>query len=270
MNNKFDLSVIIVNYNTPDLSRAAVESCLSESSGLHIEIIVIDNNSKKKFDPEYLNRKNVLVVHKNENRGFAAAVNEGIKMSRAKYCLLLNSDARVCKGAIHKMINCLDILENTACVGGKIKGLNKLTEVSYGHFPNLVVEFRLKIFKILLNKISFIRKSFEKEMSKPKRIDWVSGAFMMLKKDLFDKIDGFDENYFLYFEDIDFCERISQKGYYVNYLPSAECIHERGKSVENLPLKDSLKIKRKSQKRFYKKFNNPVSNLLLKLVTYKR
>ena len=270
MKEKLDLSIIIVNYNTPDLVREAVESCLSASAGLDIEIIVVDNNSTEKFSNELFGTKEVIIINQVNNSGFATAVNAGVEKSQGKYSLLLNSDAKINDGALHKMVNCLDIYENAACVGGRIRASDNLTEVSYGYFPNLTVELRLKTYKIMLNALSFVRKSFEKKMSQSRKVDWVSGAFMMIKNELFDKIDGFDEDYFLYFEDIDFCRRLADEGYYAYYIPTAECVHERGASVRKLPQKEIRRLKRDSQRRYYIKFNNFLSNFFLKWVTFKR
>jgi GT2 family glycosyltransferase len=270
MKKKIDLSIIIVNFNTPTLVKDAVESCLLASDGLEIEIIIVNNGSAEKKAVGSFDQTKVITIEQSENKGFGSAVNVGFANSHGKYCLLLNSDAKIITGALHKMVNFLDIYDKAGVVGGRIRNKDNLTEVSYGFFPNLFVEFKLKIYKIMLENIDSIRKSFEKKMSKAKKVDWLSGAFIMLKRNLFDKIDCFDESYFLYFEDIDFCKRLSIEGYYAFYLPSAECIHEKSSSVKKLPPKEILKIKRKSQGIYYSKYNSFLSNLLLKCVTFKR
>ena len=270
MKENIDLSIIIVNHDTPDLANSAMESCLSAASGIDMEIIIVDNSTKNKFDENSFKENNLILILQTENKGFASAVNLGIQKSRGKYCLLLNSDAKIINGALHRMINCLDIHDNAACVGGRIKNENNLTEVSWGYFPNLFVELRLKIYKIMLDKSGFFRKRFEKKMTVQKKVDWISGAFMMIKKKLLHEIGGFDDNYFLYFEDIDLCRRFADKGCYSYYIPEAESIHLRGASVNMIDNKKALKIKRDSQKRYYKKFNSFLSNFFLKWVTFKR
>jgi len=267
MNESIDVSIVIVNYNTPDLVQKAVDSCLSASRGLAVEIIVVDNNSSKKLTKNTFKDNRISVIEERENSGFASAVNKGVKRSRGRYCLLLNSDAQVFDGAIHQMVNTLDILPQAACVGGRIKDKDDHTEVSWGYFPNLFVEFRLKIYKILLDNLGFVRKGFEKKMATPRKVDWISGAFMMFKREPFDKINGFDGDYFLYFEDIDFCRRLMDEGYYAYYQPLAECFHERGASVRGIPQKEALRIKRESQRRYYSKHNGFISSFFLKWVT---
>jgi hypothetical protein len=133
-------------------------------------------------------------------------------------------------------------------------------QLSYGLHPNLKNEFLQKYLLKILFKLKFKRKKDNWE----KEVDWVSGACFLTKKEVLEEVNFFDENYFLYFDDSDLCERIRKSGKRIIYYPKAKIIHYLGKSKEIIPLKHLIEY-RKSQLYFYKKHRSKIEFKLLRV-----
>ncbi len=241
MDKKIKVSVIYVYYNTPqDLTRS-VTSLLDNSQGVALEIIIVDNNSPKKIPSSLERRKGVRIIKAKKNAGFGAGCNIGAKAARGVYLLFLNPDTLVYQDAIHEM---LKTLKNTkvGIVGPKMvseKGSTLPTISTFLTFPKLLVvySFLNTIFKY--NPVSKRFWLLSADRDKEQRVDVLSGACLMLKKTVFEKIDGFDERFFMYFEEHDLCIKVKKAGLKAIYNPKAKITHLIGRS-----LNDKRKIKK--------------------------
>ena len=223
------ISVIIVNYNTKNLLKLCLHSIQVDTPELDYELIVIDNDSKddsvKMLEKDF---PEVKLIKNTINAGFAKAVNQGLKIAQGDYILLANSDIIVHNGALRKMQkvvvnNKVDILG--ACMiypNGKL-------QATVGRFPSRSTEF---FTKTRLYKIFNYGRYFKPKFKKLTYIDWVSAGFMMIKKPVVEKLKGFDENFFMYLEDIDFCKRATQAGFKVAVSPDIDVIHKHQGSAD--------------------------------------
>jgi len=267
--NNINISCIIVTYN----SHKFIKKCLNhllKSSIVPGEIIIIDNNSKlspKKIIGGLKNKKtNIRIIENKKNLGFAKAVNLGIKLSSKDNVLLINPDFFVDKNAI---LNLYKFQKNkNIIVGGKIyyKGKSKIqkTVVNKINIKTILTEFT-SLTKIL-NSLGIKNPSgFWNEdvlvTKKPKEVTMVSGCFILFHKSVFEKIKGFDENFFLYLEDLDFCLRAKEKGIKTFFLPSATGQHISGASSINKKNKINQAAWDKSKRYFTRKYFKKIGEL---------
>ncbi|MCB9202270.1 MAG: glycosyltransferase family 2 protein [Flavobacteriales bacterium] len=211
---KIKLSIVIVNYNGKKYLKPCIESIHNNCLGLLYEIIVVDNAStdgsikylKKEF-PE------VVLLENYENIGFGKANNLGVQASKYDTILLLNNDTILIDKLSNKLLNLLN-QDIVGCVGVKMLDSKKNYLVATGYFPSFC----------RLVKLSFLNKNLKNEKNTV-GVDWVSGSFMLLKKNIFNKIKGFDSDYFMYVEDVDLCMKIHKLGLQCLYFPDVKYIH---------------------------------------------
>ena len=221
-----DLSIIIVNYNTKELLKKCVESIKKTyPSG---EIIVVDNASGDGSQDE-ISKMPVKSVLLNENAGFSKANNIGLEYATGENILFLNPDTVVCENTLE---NCLDFLcdhKDAGAVGCKVVLPDgNLDKACKRKFPNVFNSF-CTIFKIakLFPKFGYNIVGNDDGVYP---VDCLVGAFMMCPKAVLDKTGGFDEDFFMYGEDIDLCLRIKKAGFEIWYLGNSEIVHVKGAS----------------------------------------
>ncbi len=231
------LSVIIVNYNVKYFLENCLHSVREACKDLDAEVIVIDNNSKdgsatmiKEVFPE------VVWVANQENLGFSKANNQGMKMAKGKYCVLLNPDTVVSEDTFHKVVDYLDKEEKVGGLGVRMidGGGTFLKESKRGLPTPLVAFYKISGMSRLFpksKKFSAYHLGHLDEFSVAD-IEILSGACMFLRMSVIDKIGGLDEDFFMYGEDIDLSWRIIQAGYRNVYFPETTIIHYKGESTK--------------------------------------
>ncbi len=215
-----ELSVIIVNYNGLQFLEGCLNSLKEKLNGISHEIIIIDNNSKDAsctFIKE--NYKDVKLIESTVNYGFGKGNNEAVKQAIGKYLLLFNNDTIL----LDNINTAIKILEENKSIG--VIGVNMLTaQKKYipaaGNFPSF--KNMLRFVKLLDLGLEFKTGIFLKEYYE---VDWLCGSFLLLSRDTYNKIRGFDEDYFMYVEDVDFCKKIANKGLKRVFIPSLNYIH---------------------------------------------
>lgn len=216
---KIDLSIIIISYNTKKITSDCLNSVTKslKDSSISYEIIVVDNASTD-GSTEMLKNHN-LVINKT-NVGFAKANNQGVKQAKGNYILFLNSDILVLDDAIDKLYTFFKQNKKTInFLGGKLLNKDMSPQPSAGPFYSLPM-----IFGAL-----FLRGDYwgltRYSPVKIKEVDWISGACILTTKHAFNDIGGFDENIFMYMDEIDLLYRARNKGYRVFFYPEARFIH---------------------------------------------
>ena len=224
-----DVSIILVSYNTKELTKNCIKSIYEKTFGINYEILVVDNNSldgsvemiKKEFP-------NVTLIKNQKNIGFGAANNIAIKKSNAKYVFCLNTDTILLNNAIKIMFDFMEMAENKnvgAC-GGNLLDRNMKPTYSFASFPNVWTCTSIHwLLKRLVNKYYA-----PKRIKNIKSVDFITGAQLFLRKSILDKIGFFDENIFMYSEDVDLCKRIKDKGFDIKAIPTPLIIHLEGAS----------------------------------------
>ena len=252
------VSVIILTYNSSAYISELIKSIKEfNPDGSSFEIIVVDNLSTDDTLVKLKPFESEITIKKNEkNLGFAGGINEGAKIAKGDYLLFINPDTQFKKGNIWDMISVFEKFGNAGVVGGKLTDKNGNAEKSAGRFFGL---FEILLMTLGLDEVFGVRFSPNKITS----VDFVSGGFMMVKKEVFKKLNGFDENFFMYVEDVDFCKRASENGYKTYFTPDVSLIHSsHGSSNRSFAIENIYKGI------FYytKKHGNILSVVLVKLM----
>jgi GT2 family glycosyltransferase len=233
-----DLSILIVNYNTRELLRTCLASVIAETYGIDYEVIVVDNTSSD-GSREMLRQEfpSVRTIYNEGNKGFAAANNQGIRIAGGRYILLLNSDTKILAGAIQSTVNFMDAHAESSIVGCRLLNADGSLQPSLMSFPTVWNLFTESFFLYLIFQKSrlfgrYHMTHFNYATVCP--VDVVKGAFMMIRQEVFERIGLFDESYFMYTEETDFCFRAKAAGVGIFFYPSASIIHYGSGSVENI------------------------------------
>ncbi|EKD64865.1 MAG: hypothetical protein ACD_50C00280G0003 [uncultured bacterium] len=245
-------SIVIVTYNSERFVDKLIKSIYEFNKTSDYEIIIVDNNSADSTlkKAQRYSRK-FKVLENKANLGFAKGCNIGAKAAEGKYILFLNPDAQWRRGSLENLISVFDKDEQVGVVGGKILTKEGKEEKSVGKFLGT---FEIFLMSLGLDELLGIRYS----PNKLSEVDFVSGGFMMVKRELFEKFLGFDENFFMYVEDMDFCFRIKRNGYKVYFCPDVAIIHEgQGSSNRSFAIKNI----HKGLIYFHKKHGNVFSYL---------
>jgi hypothetical protein len=244
---EMDLSIVIVNYNTKDLLRSCLESVYNQTSRVIFEVIVVDNassdGSREMIMEQFPATKTVF---NSENRGFAAANNQGFSVALGEYVVMLNSDTIVLDGALEKIVLFMRSNPQASIVGCKLYNADGTLQPSVRSFPSLWNVFVESSFLYLLFPRS---RTFGKyymsffDFDAECEVDWVSGACLTCRKDLLKLLDGLDERFFMYSEETDFCFRAKQRGFHTWFFPHARVIHVRfGSASDNVQRVQSVTL----------------------------
>lgn len=217
------LSVVIVNYRqwdkTEDLVRTLQDSaCIRDGSA---EIVIVDNHSPKHPIMKRLRRlPSVSLRRWSANRGFARAVNEGCRLSQGEFFLILNPDTTPTEGFLDGVVAMLDRLEpNAGIVGFHLRNSDGSQQLSAGPFPTLLST----LARLVLPRSQ--RKYHTMATEERCKVDWVTGCCLLLRGDCLRDVGGLDEEYFLYYEDVDLCRRAQERGWSVWYEPNLTVVH---------------------------------------------
>ena len=247
------LSVIILNYNVRYFLEQCVLSVQKALEGIDGEIIVIDNNSSDDSCAMMQQRfPEVKLISNTENLGFPKGNNIGVAQAKGEYICILNPDTIVAEDTFFKILNPINWTPETGIIGCKlIDGAGNFLPESKRGIPTPWVSFT-KIFG--LYKISnLFGKYYAQHLSKEQsgKVEILVGAFMFMKKDLYTKIGGFDENCFMYSDDIDLSYQVLQQGKYNYYFHDTTVIHFKGEST----VRDGTYMKRfqEAMNFFYRK-----------------
>lgn len=237
-----DVSIIIVNYKTPDLVLQAIQSILSSETSLTYEIILVDNNSQDGLIEKVMSEYSfILLVENEENIGFSKANNQGIQLASGRYVLLLNSDTVIRPDTLDVMVTFMDNQSNVGASGCKVVLPNgELDKACRRGFPTPSASFYYafgfsKLFPNVPRFNQYQLGYLDPNESYP--VDCLVGAFMMVRREVIDQVGGLDEEFFMYGEDIDWCYRIKQAGWGIYYYPKTSITHYKGASSRRKPLK---------------------------------
>jgi N-acetylglucosaminyl-diphospho-decaprenol L-rhamnosyltransferase len=222
------LSIITLNYKKPELTAVCLESLYKqfgeEFKAEKIELIIVDNDSQdgsveklqdaiKKAD-----YKNIQLIPNNENGGFAKGNNKGAKSAKGDFLLFLNNDTAVKDRGLLDMAEYFRQHEEVTILGGQLRNSDGSLQASTGKFYTLFNAFLLLLG---MQKFGLLDKSPERISE----VDWVKGGLLMIRKDIFESLQGFDEKIFMYTEDMELCYRARQMGKKIFFYPDVKVIH---------------------------------------------
>jgi GT2 family glycosyltransferase len=229
------LGVGIISYNTADLLRQCLQSLIETNHVPHEHIVVVDSCSTDTTHEMMHTEYPSITLHiLKENKGYAYAVNVAASLLDSEYMLLINADTRFLPDSIRLLVHSAQTLPD-----GGVWGMQQLYhdyswQRSYGSFPSLKHTFADGLFLVTLyRKWLALRHTFLRP-TKPFPVQYVDGAVMLIRKSVFDELHGFDERYFFYGEETDFCRRVQAQAHRKCYIvPTTTVIHYRGKSSQN-------------------------------------
>jgi len=225
------LSVIIVNYNGLRFLNDCFESLAKQLEGIAYEIIITDNNSADD-SCAYIkqNHPEVVLIESPDNLGFGKGNNVAVKRARGKYLLLLNNDT-ILQDPLVGLFTAFDADPEIGAIGiNMLNGEGRYTK-AVGNFPSPFNLFRIK--NIFWLGPEFKRGIFAKEQYE---VNWLTGSFILMPKVVYNTVGGFDEDYFLYVEDVDLCKKIANAGYKRIFMPRYSYIHFVGYNSAKDPL----------------------------------
>lgn len=227
------LSIVIVNYNAGHYLENCLKSIYAETKQVPFDIWVVDNNSKD-ASASMIRRNYPLInlIENMENVGFARANNDAIRKCTGEYVLFLNPDTLILENAIEKTVKFLDENPQTGIAGCRV--LNEDGTLQLACRRSIPVP-RVAFFRLTgLSRLFPNSKTMAKynltylDPDKPNEVDAVSGAFLMTRREVINKIGPLDESFFMYGEDLDFCVRTKKAGWIVMYFPDAKIVHHKG------------------------------------------
>jgi hypothetical protein len=232
-----DVSVIIVNWNTPAYLKACLSSLYAEPRPqVSYDVWVVDNasidNSVAMVKSEF---PQVNVIENTENLGFSKANNKAIRASTGRYVFLLNSDASVHPGALDTLIEYADSHPGPGVMGPKVLNPDGSLQYSCRSFPNLWAGFfrNTKLGRLFPNNKHLKQYMLaDLDHNKVSIVGWLSGCAMLIRRSLIDKVGPLDESFFMYCEDVDMCKRSWDAECPVTYVPMATVTHAIGKSSD--------------------------------------
>jgi len=252
-----ELAVVIVNRNGKDALARCLESLRESAQGKDWEVIIADNASDD-GSPEAVSRNfpKFRLLRTGGNLGFAKANNMAWKQTRSPFVLFLNPDTVVHPGSLELLVEGMKRDPQAGACGPLLLREGDKPQVSFGG--------RVSFFRELLQK-SLLNPYYKRRLRskcRPREVTWVSGACLLARREAVEQAAGFDENFFLYFEDIDLCVRMAARGWKVLFLPQVRVFHEGGAATRQFA--PSRLEYRKSQLRFYKRHNSRASLRLLR------
>jgi GT2 family glycosyltransferase len=267
---EIDLSIVIVSYNTKGLLKKCLESIFKFQKDLIFEVILVDNRSADKSAIMVREKfPQVRMLENKRNLGFAAACNQGIKISRGRFLLLLNPDTEFTRGGITEMIRFMESQKRVGICGPRMEGPDGRVHFSCRSFPTYLTA--ISSGQSMLNRIfpgnplSTKYLLTDRDRTKESEVDWVSGSGLLTKRKVFEKIGSLDDLFFMYVEDVDFCYRTKKANFTVYYFPQVTVLHHIGKSTKRQWIL-MLAEHHRSMYNFYRKHHHP--NLLFRGVVF--
>ncbi len=262
-----ELSISVVSYRTPVLLRRCLNALETERAQLHMDVTVVDNasgdGSAEMVGAEF---PWVRVIRNDRNAGFGTAHNQAMRGALGRYFLVLNSDATPLPGALRALISFLDAHPRVAVAGPKLRYPDGTVQPSRRRFPTLATLF---LESTQLQRFSpdnaVLRRYYVADRSddEPQEADWLVGACLCVRASAAAEVGLFDERFFMYSEELDWCRRFRAAGWGVAYVPSAEVVHSEGASTR-LDLAARDRLFQASKLQYAAKWHGPSAARLLR------
>ena len=244
-----DLSIVIVSWNVRDLLRRCLHSIVTgarpnpdegvfQIDGLEVEILVVDNASTDGSAEMVCDHfPQVCLVANDENRGFTTANNQGLTVSQGRYVLLLNPDTEIVDDALATMTGYMQANSEAGALGPRLLNTDGSPQSSRRRFPTFSTALvESTVVQEWWDDNRILRRYYMADTADDvvQRVDWVSGACLLVRRQAYEQVGGLDEGFFMYSEELDWCRRIKSAGWEIVYLPTATVLHHEGKSSEQV------------------------------------
>ncbi|MEK7158450.1 MAG: glycosyltransferase family 2 protein, partial [Patescibacteria group bacterium] len=263
-----DLSIIIVSWNVRDLLMSCLRSVDRETYGIRYEIFVVDNASDDQSAQMVRQQfPEVMLIANEVNRGFAAACNQALRRARGRMILLLNPDTLIFNHALEKLTQWMDERPKIGILGPQILNTDLSIQPSTRTFPSLGIQILviLKLHRAFSFFPSVARYFGLNQALSPHRVDQVMGACFLIRRQTFQSIGYFDERFWIWFEEVDYCRRAADAGWETWYTPIAQVMHQKGRSFEQVRAVTRQRHYNQSLFRYFQKHHTVVSTTILSL-----
>jgi GT2 family glycosyltransferase len=234
----YELSIVIVSYNTKDLTRECLQYVCREAEGIRTEILLVDNNSsdgsQQMVEAEF---PQVKLIRSDVNLGFGAANNLALEVVRGRYVVLLNTDAFLSPGSLAIARDHMAANPRAALGGARLVGRDLSWQPSARMFPSVISDFLVLTGLAAKFPKSRLFGHFDRTWAdplQPSQADWVPGAFSIIRSDVLRTVGFFDPRFFMYGEEVDLCRRIKTAGHQVWYWPDIVVVHIGGESSRHM------------------------------------
>ena len=266
------VSIITINYNSSVHTIKLIKSILKNISNTILYEIIVTDNASERVDYDYLisntpSDTRIKIFRNNINTGFSGGNMDGYNKSSGEYLLFINNDCQCLNDVLQPLIKFMEDNERAGLLTGKVRGLDGKYTGTHKLFPCLSRSLLGNAFVRWISKTKFI--SPKERISKPTKAQVVTGAFMFFRRKIFEKIDGFDTQFFLDCEEEDISKRVWDYGKEVYVLPEPEIIHEHGGSKKEnvIGLRNEFYISYK--KLMFKHYSKPYGIVMLVLISLK-
>ena len=228
-----ELAAVVVNYNSGAFLERCLASIRAAPGGEGTEIVVVDNaSSDDSAERAVRAHPATRLVANPSNRGFAAAANQGIAATKASYVLLLNPDAEIVAGSLDSAVKVAEEHPRAGVIGLLVRNPDGTLQPSARKVPSLAEALGHAFVGPFApnNRWSRAYTMAGWDRTSEREVEWVSGSAMLVRRNAFEEVGGFDQAYFMYVEDVDLCTRLRSRGWSVLFTPEVEVIHETGVS----------------------------------------
>lgn len=225
-----DVSVIIVNYRTRDLTAACIDSLFEKTGGISFEVILVDNDSTAESREQFGRDKRIRYIAQKENLGFGRANNVGISQAEGRYVFFLNSDTLLINNAVKILADFLDSHPRAAACGANLYTRDLRPAPSFLRYRPSIYDELNQLLRDVPDRIRFGRNLDFNHSGRPMKVGYITGADLMVRQDVLQKTGGFDPRFFMYYEETELCQRMVRQGWQLYSVPQACIIHLGGAS----------------------------------------
>lgn len=246
-----DVSIIIINYNTRNLTQNCINSIFEKTKNVSFEVILVDNASIDDSKECFAKDSRIRYIYSPDNLGFGKGNNLGFQYAKGKYVFLLNSDTELINNAVFELVNFLNVHPEISIVGGALYNKDMKPCNSYGLLlPSFLKEIDMLFRGCFTRRL---RKQIDVDIKKSgyATVGYITGADMMLRRDSIKKVGLFDPDFFMYFEETEMTYRHSVNNNISAFYPAAKIYHFEGKSFEVKETRERLYLT--SRKLYYSK-----------------
>jgi GT2 family glycosyltransferase len=262
-----DLSVIILNWNVRDLLRECLHSLAAAAGPLALEVIVVDAASSD-GSAEMVAREfpKAQLIASGDNLGYSRGNNLGLAAAHGRYLLVLNPGTQMIGAALRLLAGYAEAHPQIGILGPQLLNPDGSAQSSRRRFPSLATAFFESTWLQPLAPRRLLDRYYARDLpaDAPVEVDWVTGACLLVRRAVYEQIGGFDEGFFMYSEELDYCRRARAAGWRVAHLPAAQVYHFEGKSSEQAVPERHIRFQR-SKIRYFRKYHGRLAALSLRL-----
>jgi N-acetylglucosaminyl-diphospho-decaprenol L-rhamnosyltransferase len=238
--------VVVVNHNSGEFLSRCLASVYAAGGDLSLDVVIVDNASRDGSVRATTEHPAARALENRSNRGFAAAANQGIFATTAPFVLLLNPDAEIIAGTLPALLKVAGEHPRTGAIGLLVRNPDGTIQPSARKVPGLLEGLGHAFLGPVMPNNRFTRSYTMAgwDRASEREVEWISGSAMLLRREAFDEVAGFDEGYFMYVEDVDLCTRLRAAGWTVLFSPEVEAVHEIGVSSRLMPRRMAMEHSR--------------------------